>query len=585
LDAFQVTDAFSAAFFGLLGIWAAVVERHWFFRVSVVALILLSALLIPAYEVLVEFGVQIATIALALRLYRHGFRWQRKFSMATVLLAMVVAAVAAAIWARIPSWPGHVWIRLVGIGVFAALASLLCLWIACGAARWRYRLISGAIGVVCLLAAYYVGGSIQYLGDAQYGSPDWQRMFDDYFQLSYFKTWLVWAIPTILVGVALVTSLLVLARATGWFSSPCQSASRSAGRVRFARAALIFLTVCITTPLLLILYALTHPPEPPAISFPNPNGYEDLLAAGAMVPDDIMRGLRQQSSMTLAEQTAFMEQLQPAFARISEGLHKECCVARPYADRRSPEYENDVNASFNAQAALIMRMLHSEQFGTNAEYRGACLDLMRFSEEVTRGGGIDIASYFSSSMAGAPRLLDIAAELNASECRALVQELELFSQSREPRAAKVAVQKIVDQRSGWQPHLTYLLSEWSGRESYPSPSSYWELRPETDLQLMLTAIAAQAFSLDHGHPPDSLAELTPNYLAEVPLDPLGSGPLSYRRDGDNFTIYSVGPNSGGDLVVRGPLPIRLRTQGVRALQSLFDEYIAPHLTPSITPAE
>jgi hypothetical protein len=598
LDAFQVIDAFSAAFFGLLGIWAAVVERHWFLRVSVVSLFLLAALLIPAYEVLVEFGVQIATIALALRLYRHGLRGPRKFSMATALLAMLVAAVASAIGARIPTWPGDVWIRLVGIGLFAALASLLCLWIACGARRWSYRLIGGAAGVVCLLAAYYVGWFVSYLGDARYGSPEWQRKFEAYFEISYFKTWLAWALPTILVGGALMTSLLVLARVSGWFSSSDQPATQSAVHVVLVRASLIFFAACITTPLLLILYILVNPPEPPAIDSPNPNGYEDLIAAGEMVPDDMLRVLRQRSSMTVAEQTAFMEKLQPAFARIAEGLQKKCRVARPYADRHSPEYENDVNAGFNAYAALIVRMLHSEQFGTNAEYRGACLELMRFSEEITRGGGIDIYNYFGPSIVAA-RLLDVAAELNASECRALVQELELFSQSREPHAAKVAVQKIVDQRSGWQPHLTYLRSEWSGRDNYPPPGGYWELRPEADFRLVLTAIAAQAFLLDNGHPPDSLTELTPNYLAKVPLDPFGSGPLRYRRRGGKFTVYSVGWDGdddggveenlhnagGGDTVISGPLRVRLHTQAVRAVQSFFDDYVAPQLQPAAAPAE
>lgn len=71
-----------------------------------------------------------------------------------------------------------------------------------------------------------------------------------------------------------------------------------------------------------------------------------------------------------------------------------------------------------------------------------------------------------------------------------------------------------------------------------------------------------------GQYPDDLTALVPNYLPAVPLDLFSSKPLIYKRMGDGYLLYSVGPNEiddggksaeyrdemGDDLSVRMPLP-------------------------------
>lgn len=46
-----------AAFYGCLGLWAAVSPRHWFLRTSVVLAMLALLLPIRAYEPLILFGL------------------------------------------------------------------------------------------------------------------------------------------------------------------------------------------------------------------------------------------------------------------------------------------------------------------------------------------------------------------------------------------------------------------------------------------------------------------------------------------------------------------------------------------------
>jgi hypothetical protein len=73
---------------------------------------------------------------------------------------------------------------------------------------------------------------------------------------------------------------------------------------------------------------------------------------------------------------------------------------------------------------------------------------------------------------------------------------------------------------------------------------------ETARQMTITAIALQRFKLAHGHYPEHLAGLVPEFLTAVPPDPVDGHPLRYRREsGGTFLLYSVGENGvddGGD---------------------------------------
>ncbi|HOF89379.1 MAG TPA: hypothetical protein PLZ36_14945 [Armatimonadota bacterium] len=68
----------------------------------------------------------------------------------------------------------------------------------------------------------------------------------------------------------------------------------------------------------------------------------------------------------------------------------------------------------------------------------------------------------------------------------------------------------------------------------------------TDQQMLLTALALQAFHTDTGVYPDTLAALCPAYLAAPPRDPFSRGVLRYARAGDTFLLYSIGPDAHDD---------------------------------------
>ncbi len=69
---------------------------------------------------------------------------------------------------------------------------------------------------------------------------------------------------------------------------------------------------------------------------------------------------------------------------------------------------------------------------------------------------------------------------------------------------------------------------------------------QAHLRCAVAAVAAERYRRAHGGWPNSLADLTPALLPEVPSDPFDGAPLRYRRRDDGAVIYTVGPDGQDD---------------------------------------
>jgi len=70
---------------------------------------------------------------------------------------------------------------------------------------------------------------------------------------------------------------------------------------------------------------------------------------------------------------------------------------------------------------------------------------------------------------------------------------------------------------------------------------------QASVDLARTAIALERYRLAHGEFPEALDALAPQFIAQVPHDVIGGGPLKYRRTTDGqFVLYSVGWNETDD---------------------------------------
>lgn len=68
-------------------------------------------------------------------------------------------------------------------------------------------------------------------------------------------------------------------------------------------------------------------------------------------------------------------------------------------------------------------------------------------------------------------------------------------------------------------------------------------RNDVQAALLLTQVALRGHHLEKGAYPDTLQNLVPNFLSNVPLDPFDvQKPLRYHRVGDSYLLYSIGPD-------------------------------------------
>jgi type II secretory pathway pseudopilin PulG len=66
---------------------------------------------------------------------------------------------------------------------------------------------------------------------------------------------------------------------------------------------------------------------------------------------------------------------------------------------------------------------------------------------------------------------------------------------------------------------------------------------ETQNALLNLALALRAYRMEHGTYPSDLGQLVPAYIAHVPNDPFAhSDPLIYRKEADDYVLYSIGPD-------------------------------------------
>jgi hypothetical protein len=90
-----------------------------------------------------------------------------------------------------------------------------------------------------------------------------------------------------------------------------------------------------------------------------------------------------------------------------------------------------------------------------------------------------------------------------------------------------------------------LASVMKNRACYMMVERSWMVR--TYGNAVLTTLALKRYRMERGYYPDKLEEIVgAGYLREIPRDPYAPGPLSYRKTGDDFLLYSWGTNYQDD---------------------------------------
>ena len=75
----------------------------------------------------------------------------------------------------------------------------------------------------------------------------------------------------------------------------------------------------------------------------------------------------------------------------------------------------------------------------------------------------------------------------------------------------------------------------------------WSLVSTTiNHDVILTMIALAAYKADNKRYPETLSQLVPKYMGQIPIDVMSGKPLIYKTDGSYATVYSIGFNDQED---------------------------------------
>jgi hypothetical protein len=128
--------------------------------------------------------------------------------------------------------------------------------------------------------------------------------------------------------------------------------------------------------------------------------------------------------------------------------------------------------------------------------------------------------------------------------RVMTQVVEIAKLPAEEQRARLKDYLLSINEDSDMPFQVALLMPMVGKFG----ENFW--RHQAHLRCTIVALATERYRLAHGHWPDSLSSLVPEFLAKVPLDPYDAKPLRYRRLEDGVVIYSIGPDeedNGGNL--------------------------------------
>ena len=86
------------------------------------------------------------------------------------------------------------------------------------------------------------------------------------------------------------------------------------------------------------------------------------------------------------------------------------------------------------------------------------------------------------------------------------------------------------------------------RVLFPTVTKFAELSWQSvaEMRCTIAALACERYRQKRGRWPASLAELVPEYLPAIPLDPFDSQPLRLKRLPDGIVVYSIGLNRNDD---------------------------------------
>lgn len=285
------------------------------------------------------------------------------------------------------------------------------------------------------------------------------------------------------------------------------------------RTRLIALLVAgiIVTAALLAASVRPHSTAPP---LPSPNGHDDFVNAALSMAGKV--DFTQDTSE--AELRALLSANTEALKSVRSGLTHQCRVPPIVSMTNMAAHITGLSSIKGLAQLLLAEGRLASMEGRKNDARLASIDILRFSQEATRGGPmIDALVRVACESYGLNELQSTVTNLNSKECRETIEALDNIEKTQE------SVTEILANEKEWRrcyPYHQRLMTDLANLFGNPSNKKI-EKRFIQKIQTLdkqrrelMIQMAVQAYKLEKGDQPKSISDLVPDFLRTPPLDPL-----------------------------------------------------------------
>ncbi len=281
------------------------------------------------------------------------------------------------------------------------------------------------------------------------------------------------------------------------------------------RVAVGFVSLSVVFGLWLVLRP--SPANPPAAPLPSPNGYDELLRAGRLSQGG-SPGSQSTDGQALR---AHVEKNAMAITLAHRALIRQFRVPTQFSHEWMTNHLEDSALLKQLTHALVAEGRLTELEGRPGEAAKSYLAAVRLGQEGFRGGiMIDTLNSLSCQALGLAPLQRLVAQLNAKECRELIDALERLHATRETYREVMRRQNVWMRRAcDWREKLARLIQF---RERLEGKRRFKDRIQRIELQtrVVMLDLAVRAYEVEKGERPNSIDAVVPAYLRELPDDPL-----------------------------------------------------------------
>jgi hypothetical protein len=520
----------------LIGMWAAISRRHWFWRAVVTLTVPVLCLPIRAYGPAIYFFILMGAVATVTGILRR-FGWfaavsqataiehrsQRRFRFALLdlFLATTLVGMATLVVQKISKSPwslGPVFIlgTLPPIVVIAVSSALV--W---EAQSRRTRLISFSV-----LAAAVAG----HIALQHWHFGYWV------FEFTAGGGYLSELVISHLLVVLEFLTIMSVGHWLNWRTEHSRSPGLPASLRWADQLAWGLFVVLLVFPLASVYLQMLERTSMPDASLPATNAYPRMW--------NLLERYRTINSgeMTLAD----MRRTQPRAAKELESVYNELLSVLEQPAYAPPREVIDAMLIRSLARTWQKEAEHAAAMGNYDRMLTYDLGMLKWAGVHRRG-----ATWLEDTLGNSVGMVAIGSiasqrsKLSPDQLKEVLRAVRRIEDEAEPWETILARSRHIDEEMlTWRATFARCMSsgQTEGEERLARNRRMgWAMN-----RLLTTEIQIELFRRERGRVPQTLDELVPDYAAGVPIDPITNEPFLYRvRDGSH-ALYSVGPDKRDD---------------------------------------